>query len=129
MPPGAPTHAEGFNQNVSSQGFGSANLARRSLELFRQYLAISLIFGVQAAELRTSIVAGHYGAQECLSPATVPLYSAIYAVIGRAGTADRPLVWNDDEQELDQTIDAIAADIEAGGRILAAIGPVRAALL
>src|SRR4029450_3022213 len=41
-----PTHAEQFNQNINSQGFGSANLARESLRRCRQYLAIALIFGV-----------------------------------------------------------------------------------
>lgn len=27
-----PTHAEQFNQNINSQGFGSANLARQSID-------------------------------------------------------------------------------------------------
>src|SRR5215510_11336195 len=32
-----PTHAEQFNQNINSQGFGSANLARQAVETFQQY--------------------------------------------------------------------------------------------
>ena len=40
-----------WTQNINSQGFGSANLARRSVALFQQYLAIGLIFGVQAVQL------------------------------------------------------------------------------
>jgi len=47
-----PTHAEQFNQNINSQGFNSANLDPRSIELFQQYLALALIFGVQAVDLR-----------------------------------------------------------------------------
>ena len=47
-----PTHAEQFNQNINSQGFGSASLARRSVDLFEQYPAIALMFAVQAVDLR-----------------------------------------------------------------------------
>lgn len=39
-----PTHAEQFNQNINSQGFGSANLACQSVELYQQYLAIALLY-------------------------------------------------------------------------------------
>src|SRR5690606_23387948 len=38
-----PTHAEQFNQNINSQGFGSANLARQSVRVFQEYIAIALI--------------------------------------------------------------------------------------
>lgn len=46
-----PTHAEQFNQNVNSQGFGSANLDRHSIDIFQHYTAIALMFGVQAVDL------------------------------------------------------------------------------
>lgn len=46
-----PTHAEQFNQNINSQGLNAANLARRSMELFQHYIAIALMFGVQAVEM------------------------------------------------------------------------------
>ena len=59
-----PTHAEQFNQNINSQGFGSANLARQSVDMFRQYMAMTLMFGVQAVGLRTHLDAGHYDARE-----------------------------------------------------------------
>ena len=116
-----PTHAEQFNQNINSQGFGSANLARQSLETFQQYMAIALMFGVQAVDLRTYQTAGHYDARACLSPATRPLYEAVREVVGRPPTADRPYIWNDNEQPLDQHIATIAADIAAGGRIPQAV--------
>ena len=48
-----PTHAEQFNQNINSQGFGSANLARQPLTSSSKYIAIALMFSVQAADLRT----------------------------------------------------------------------------
>ncbi len=38
-----PTHAEQFNQNINSQGYTSATLARRSVDVFQNYMAIALI--------------------------------------------------------------------------------------
>ena len=112
-----PTHAEQFNQNINSQGFGSANLARQSIETFHQYIAVALMFGVQAVDLRTYAVAGHFDARETLSPATLPLYEAVRAVVGRPPAADRPYIRNDNEQPLDLHISSIADDIAAGGLI------------
>lgn len=116
-----PTHAEQFNQNINSQGFASANLARRSLDIFQQYLAIALIFGIQAVDLRTYLTAGHYDARSCLSPATRELYLAVRQVIGRPPSEDRPLVWDDREQAFDEHIARIALDLAAGGQIIASL--------
>ncbi|NER27571.1 MAG: aromatic amino acid lyase [Symploca sp. SIO1C4] len=112
-----PTHAEQFNQNINSQGFGSSNLARKSLELFEQYLAVALMFGVQAVDLRTFIVAGHYDARECLSLEMVPLYEAVRLVVGRAPSFERPYIWNDREQFLDMHISRLVTDLNSGGRV------------
>jgi phenylalanine ammonia-lyase len=116
-----PTHAEQFNQNINSQSFGSANLARRSIEMFQQYLAIALMFGVQAVDLRTHEVAGHYDARACLSPTTIRLYEAVRKVAGQPPSPNRPYIWNDNEQPLDAHIAPIAADIAADGLILQAM--------
>ncbi len=119
-----PTHAEQFNQNINSQGFNSANLARRSVEIFQQYVAIALMFGVQAVDLRTFADAGHYDARQHLSPATSRLYQAVRQVVGKPPSADRPYIWNDNEQPLDAHIARITADIAAGGHIPQAISQV-----
>jgi phenylalanine ammonia-lyase len=119
-----PTHAEQFNQNINSQGFASANLARRSVEIFQQYMAIALMFGVQAVDLRTYAVADHYDARVCLSPATRNLYIAVRDVVGQPPSADRPYIWNDHEQGLDQHIAWITADIAAGGKIVTAVNNI-----
>lgn len=116
-----PTHAEQFNQNINSQGFASANLARDSLDIFRQYLAISLMFGVQAVDLRTYLIAQHYDASVCLSPQTRKLYLAVREVIGEPPSTDKPYIWNDREQPLDEHIAKIVADIKAEGVIVQAI--------
>lgn len=123
-----PTHAEQFNQNINSQGFISANLTRRSIEIFQQYMAIALMFGVQAVDLRTYAVAGHYDASVCLSSATLQLYTALREVIGQPPAADRPYIWNDREQALDEHIARIGADIAVGGRIVQAVNNILSSL-
>jgi phenylalanine ammonia-lyase len=115
-----PTHAEQFNQNINSQGFASANLTRRSLGIFQQYLAISLMFGIQAVDLRTYLIKGHYDASVCLSPQTRGLYLAVLHVIGRSPSPEQPYVWNDLDLPLDEHIAKIVADIQAGGVIIQA---------
>lgn len=116
-----PTHAEQFNQNINSQGFASANLSRRSLDIFQEYLAISLMFGVQAVDLRTYLIAQHYDASACLSPQTRKLYLAVREIIGQPPSTDKPYIWNDREQPLDEHIAKIVADIKAEGIIVQAI--------
>ncbi|MBH8553200.1 aromatic amino acid lyase [Nostocaceae cyanobacterium CENA357] len=116
-----PTHAEQFNQNINSQGYTSATLARRSVDIFQNYMAIALMFGVQAVDLRTYKKTGQYDARTCLSPATVQLYSAVRQVVGQPPTSDRPYIWNDNEQGLDEHIARISADIAAGGLIVQAV--------
>ncbi|MBN3944681.1 MAG: aromatic amino acid ammonia-lyase [Nostoc sp.] len=116
-----PTHAEQFNQNINSQGFASANLARQSVEIFQKYMAIALMFGVQAVDLRTYVVADHYDARATLSPATRDLYMAVRDVVGQPASADRPYIWNDHEQALDEHIVRIADDIACGGQIVTVI--------
>lgn len=124
-----PTHAEQFNQNINSQGMGSANLARQSVEAFQQYMAIALMFGVQAVDLRTKLVSGHFDARQSLSPATRTLYTAVRKVAGRPPSEKRPYIRNDNEQALSDHIQRIAADIAAGGVIPEAVGEIRNNLL
>jgi len=116
-----PPYADQYNQNINSQGFGSANLTRRSIEIFHQYVAIALMFGVQAVDLRTYIEMGHYDARASLSPATGALYNAIREAVGSPPSAERPYVWNDDQQLLDDHIARIAADVAAEGKIIQAV--------
>ena len=121
-----PTHAEQYNQNINSLGFGSANLARQSLELYRRYLAVALIFGVQAVDLRTRVLRGHYDARECLSPPSLQLYEAVREVVGSQPDTRRPYIRNDNEQALDDHLHLISQDIENDGRIVKAVEQITA---
>jgi phenylalanine ammonia-lyase len=112
-----PTHAEQFNQNINSLGFGSANLARQAVDMLQHYMAMAIVFGVQAAGLRTRLVSGHYDARKLLSPATSVLYESVFEVTGAKLSPDRPYVWDDDERPLDEDIRRIRQDIVAGGPI------------
>ncbi|MUL38120.1 HAL/PAL/TAL family ammonia-lyase [Gloeocapsopsis dulcis] len=116
-----PTHAEQYNQNINSQGFAAANLTRNAVEIFQQYMAIALMFGVQAVDLRTYAYAGHYDASESLSPVTRRLYQAVREVVGQPPSATRPYIWDDREQPLDEHIAKVAADIAAEGAIVTAV--------
>jgi len=124
-----PTHAEQFNQNLNSLGYGSANLARQSLDIFEKYLAVALIFGVQAVDLRTYEMEGHYDARQSLSPASVSLYEAVKNAIGCPASAGKPLVWNDQEQFLDEYIAAVLASIRPPGEVLESVDGIASSLL
>ena len=124
-----PTHAEQFNQNVNSLGLGSAVLARQSIEAARQYMGVALMVAVQAVDLRTYATTGHYDAREMLSPSSVPLYEAVRAVLGKPPSRQRPYVWDDRDQFLDEHIALLAADLTTGGRVPAAIEGLAAELL
>jgi phenylalanine ammonia-lyase len=109
-----PTHAEQFNQNINSQAFGSANLARQSVELLRQLVSMSLIFGLQSVDLRTYEKAGHYDARKLLAPAMLPLYTAIREITGTPASMDRPWLWDDNQRTLDLDVALIFEDIKSG---------------
>jgi phenylalanine ammonia-lyase len=115
-----PTHAEGYNQNVKSQGQVSANLARRSTELLRWQIAISLVIFTQAADLRSFLMQGHYDPRNLLSAETRKLYSAVRQVLNQPPSKSRPLVWNDRDVLLDSYINAVKDDLlQKNGVILA----------
>jgi phenylalanine ammonia-lyase len=125
-----PTHAEQFNQNINSQGFGSANLARRSLDLFEQYLAIALMFATQAVDLRSQRLQDTYDASGLLAPASQPLYAAVRRVTGSAPSAERPFIWNDQDQLLDVHLGALIHDLRRGASslVLGAVSETTASL-
>lgn len=112
-----PTHAEQFNQNINSQGFGSAYLTRKSLDIMQSYIALSFMFGVQSVDLRAKKQCGHYDARVLLSPSTLRIYETVLEVIGVAPSKERPYIRNDNEQSLDTHIASITDDIIRGGAI------------
>lgn len=123
-----PTHAEQFNQNINSQAMGSANLARDSLDVLEHFLAVTLLCGVQAVELRAKLVADSYDARTVLSSGTIPLYEAARKAAFGAPDAKRPLHWNDMDEFIQPKVEGLLADIADHGSILSAVGSVENAL-
>lgn len=116
-----PTHAEQFNQNINSQGTNSANQARRSLAVLRQLVSMALLVGVQAVDMRTHLLAGHYDARRVLAPALVPLYTTLRELTGTAPSAERPWLWDDNQRVLEHDIARVHDDIAEHGKLLQTI--------
>ena len=123
-----PTHAEQFNQNINSQAMNSANLARETLDVLEHYLALALLCGVQAVELRSQLVDGSYDARGLLSPATAALYEAARAAAAGPPDAARPIHWNDLDEFLQPKVEGLLGDISNRGATFEAMAPTRAAL-
>ena len=119
-----PTHAEQFNQNINGLSWGSAHLCWQSVRLFRHYVSVSLLFAVQALDLRAKAVLGHYDGRALLGSLTVPLYDAVCQIIGRQAEDDRPLVLDDADQWLEDYLHALNADLVGGECLAAAVVPV-----
>ncbi|MFN3765691.1 MAG: histidine ammonia-lyase [Aliihoeflea sp.] len=122
-----PTHAEQFNQNINSQAMNSANLARETIDVLEHYLAMALLIGVQAVELRAKLVADSYDARAILSDATQPLYLAARKAAGGVPDSARPLHWDDLDGFIQPKVEGLLSDIAAGGAITHAVADVRSA--
>ncbi len=106
-----PTHAEQFNQNINSQGFSSAVLAWKALDLAKSYLSISLIFAIQAVDLRCHEELGNYNTCDYLSPSLTALYETVYKLIGAKPNSERPLINSKNPLSIDQYIKHLYNDL------------------
>jgi len=123
-----PTHAEQFNQNINSQAMNSANLARETMDVLEHYLAVALLCGVQAVELRAKQTCDSYDAREILSPATASLYEAARIAAFGPPTAERPLHWNDLDEFIQPKVEGLLDDIKASGAVMKAIAELHGSL-
>ncbi|WP_299002011.1 histidine ammonia-lyase [uncultured Shewanella sp.] len=113
-----PTHAEQYNQNINSQGMAASVFTTKSLFLFKQYLAIALLFGIQAVEQRCLKEYGSCDPREQLSRKTCELYELIYDILGLSINAERSLIQNDQDQALDSYIIQLVTELGNGGKIM-----------
>ncbi len=119
-----PTHAEQFNQNINGLSWGSANLAWKSIGLFQKYLATSLIFAVQAIDLRAKSTLGHFDGRKLLGDLTVPLYDRVYEITDSDPRQNKPLVFDDSDQWLEKWLLKLSADLEQDAGIANCLTPV-----
>ena len=123
-----PTHAEQFNQNINSQAMNSANLARETLDVFEHYLAVALLCGVQAVELRAKLTTDSYDARTVLSPATASLYETARTVASGEPNDERPIHWDDLDEFIQPKVEALLDNIANRGSIMDAIADTRESL-
>lgn len=119
-----PTHAEQFNQNVNGLSWGAANLAWRSVELFQQYSAVSLIFAVQSLDMRAKASYGHFDGRVLIGDLASTLYSAVYEVLQCSPSQDKPFLFNDSDRWLERDIEALHHDIRDEGIVVSAVRPI-----
>lgn len=120
-----PTHAEQFNQNINGLSWGSANLAWKSIQLLKHYSACAVIFAVQAIDLRSHQCLGHYDGRKLLSDMTTKTYEQVYQVVGKVPGIKRPLVFNDNEQSLQQWLKDLSADLDSDpSKLMASAEPI-----
>jgi phenylalanine ammonia-lyase len=119
-----PTHAEQFNQNINGLSWGSANLAWKSVGLFQKYLATALIFAVQAIDLRAKNALGHCDGRELLGRLTTPIYERVYEITDQSPGRDKPLVFDDSDQWLEDWLLRMSADLEHGSGVAECLLPI-----
>ena len=106
----------------------SANLAREQLDVLEHFLALALLCGVQAVELRSKLTADTYDARAVLSPGTQPLYLAARTAAAGPPNAARSLHWNDLDEFIQPKVEGILASIASRGAVHAAMAGVSKSL-
>ena len=119
-----PTHAEQFNQNVNGLSWGAANMAWKSVELFRQYLAVATLFAVQAVDLRAQSTLGHFDGRALLGDAGIQFYEASCSLINVTPDSKRPMLRDDTDRWLEQDIETLADDIADQGQLIQSVASI-----
>lgn len=119
-----PTHAEQFNQNVNGLSWGAANLAWKSVGMFRQYLAVASLFAIQAVDLRAKSACGHFDGRELLGPQATDFYNAVCDVLSVEPSRDRPWLFDDTDRWIEEDIEKLADDIASHGKLVDAVSGV-----
>ncbi|MEM7785790.1 MAG: aromatic amino acid ammonia-lyase, partial [Planctomycetota bacterium] len=119
-----PTHAEQFNQNINSMSWGAANLAWNSIKMFRQYLAVSSLFAVQAIDLRAKSELGHFGGHELLRGTCRSFYESVCQLLDVECQNQRPYLFDDVDRWLEQDVDVVANDLAVKDKLIPSVGLV-----
>lgn len=122
-----PTHAEQFNQNINGLSWGAANLAWKSIELFQHYICVSLIFAVQAVDLRCQKNNGHADGRRLLSEELTELYESVYQSVAKE-PGETPFLFDDGDQALQNCLSQLFLDVNSRGPIAQSIHRLQSAL-
>ncbi|MEM9352735.1 MAG: aromatic amino acid ammonia-lyase [Planctomycetota bacterium] len=119
-----PTHAEQFNQNINGLAWGSAHLAWKSVDLFRHYMGVALLFSIQSVDLRAKAKLGNYDGRQLLSEALCSVYQAVCDVVGVEPNADKPLLYDDGDLWLEEKLARLNNNLADRGGVLSAAAPI-----
>lgn len=119
-----PTHAEQFNQNINGLSWSSANLAWKSVETFQHYISIALIMSVQALDLRSYSLLGHYDGRALLGSLAVPVYEAVCKACDVELTQQRPFVFDDSEGRLEICLSKLSANLVERGSLVESVSEI-----
>lgn len=119
-----PAHAEQYNQNINGLSWGAANMAWQSAGLFRHYLAVALVFAVQALDLRAALECDHFDGRSLLSPALAAVYEAVYAAMRVKAAPTQPFLRDDADHWLEERLESLAVDLSEQRRLARAVQPI-----
>lgn len=122
-----PTHAEQFNQNINGLSWSSANLAWKSIELFQHYLCVSLIFAVQAIDLRCVKIHGHADGRKLLDGELADLYQSVYQCVDKS-PSEKPFLFDDADQALSGYLKRLFSNLTSDNSICDSVHPLTTAL-
>lgn len=122
-----PTHAEQFNQNINGLSWSSANLAWKSIQLLQHYLCVSLIFAVQAIDLRCLKNHGHADGRKLLDGELARVYQSVYQCVGKT-PSEQPFIFDDVDQTLSEYLKRLFSNLTADGSIPDSVAPLMAEL-
>lgn len=118
------THAEQFRQNINRLAWGAAIFARKSVELFQNYIVVALLFAVQAIDLRANATRDNCDGKALLSSLLAPFFSAVCEAIGSEFGRERPSLIDDFDQWLEQQPATLRDDIASRESIVNAKEPL-----
>ena len=119
-----PTHAEQYNQNINGLSWGAANLAWKSVELFRQYCSIALLFSVQALDLRSKQLFGHFDGRELLGDQMTDVYETTLSALDILPTKDSPYLIDDSDRWLESDIETLEKALSGSSPLTDAMNPL-----
>lgn len=123
-----PTHAEQFNQNINGLSWGASHLASQSSELFGHYAAVALVFAVQAIDLRAKKEGHGCDGRAILTPASLPLYEAVYETAGRKPGSEFPFIGGQPGESMEQLLVELTESLRGHGPVAEAVSGIVDAL-
>lgn len=103
-----PTHAEQYNQNISSQGFSAALQSAEAVELMKKFLAINVLVALQAVDIRCYLECHHFDSRKILSAETRGFYQHMHELLEKPFSAQAAFIQQDDLVNTDAYINRLS---------------------